>query len=138
MYGVGQVRPCLIRILGLLVANVASSLHGASFEHVEQRKQDVMRREPDSLAQKAVQIGANGESVDLKGGPPIVIGAAELQEGTVRSVGVTTNDVSGHPMVAHWHLQNLENNANTFEKTSGQAEYDAEALTEHKNVMSMK
>jgi len=47
-------------------------------------------------------------------------------------------DSAGHPLVAHWHLENVANNANTFEKTAGNDEYDAEALTEHGNVMSIK
>jgi len=46
--------------------------------------------------------------------------------------------VKGHPLVAHWHLDNVANNANTFEKISGKDEYDAEALTSHGNVMSIK
>jgi len=49
----------------------------------------------------------------------------------------STNKKS-HPLVAHWHLDNVANNANTFEKISGKDEYDAEALTEHGNVMSIK
>lgn len=50
-------------------------------------------------------------------------------------------DSDAHPLVAHWHLDppgSVSNNANTFEKISGNDEYDAEALTEHGNVMSIK
>lgn len=50
-------------------------------------------------------------------------------------------DSASHPLVAHWHLDppgSVANNANTFEKISGNDEYDAEALTEHGNVMSIK
>lgn len=57
---------------------------------------------------------------------------------TQRSGAGEKLDYSNHPLIAHWHLENCENNANVFTKTSGNAEYDSEALTEHGNVMSIK
>lgn len=92
----------------------------------------MIRKEPSpSLVQRdrreAVEVGADAEFRPIQASSPGV-GLAQREK----------LDFSNHPLIAHWHLENCENNANTFTKTSGNAEYDAEALTEHKSVMSIK
>lgn len=126
MAGVGCRRQVLFFVVCSLLAHAATSLHDAPIK-------EIVRRESEAMS--AFEIGADGA---LKGGPPVVIGSAELAEKSVRTVGVSVNDGAGHPLVAHWHLSNIENNANVFTKSSGASEYDAEALTEHKNVMALK
>jgi len=152
MMVVGRRHQLLISIAGLLVANVASNkvgLQAASFSsegdlsffaRATETLSKMVRREPESKPESLAE-GEDWVQVGSKvavAGPPIVIGSAELAEKSVRTVEVSVNDESGHPLIAHWHLSNVENNANTFTKSSGAAEYDAEALTEHKNVMSLK
>lgn len=44
-----------------------------------------------------------------------------------------------HPLIMEWREEdNIANDANTFTKLSGAAEYDGESCTRHNNVMSMK
>lgn len=124
----------------MLLAHVTRSLQGATLAgEANSVVSRFVRREPEtqSLTEREDSVEGHSDGT-LKGGPPIVIGSVELQEKSVRTVEVSTNDASGHPLIAHWHLSNIENNANVFTKSSGAAEYDAEALTEHKNVMALK
>jgi len=81
---------------------------------------DLMRREG------VMEINPDGSLVDL--------GVHEAAS----SVEVSAPDKDGHRTVAKWHLVNLENNGNMFTKTAGGAGYDAQALTEANNVMSIK
>jgi len=121
-------RLCLIS--GFLLANVVGGVA------------NVVRREPSVSESRASEVGANGafqQVTAAKGESPIVIGSAELEEEDARTtVNVANASAHTHPAVAVWHLTGIENNANTFTKTAGNAAYDAEALTEHKNVVSIK
>lgn len=83
---------------------------------------------------KSVEIAAHAAFKLAPGTGPEPKGT-ELSQ---RDSGASVIDSAGHPLVAHWHLENIANNANTFEKISGNDQYDAEALTQHGNVMSIK
>lgn len=74
-------------------------------------------------------------SVSLDTGKSVVVGAHGAL--TQRAGNANIAATSSHPLVAHWHLDNVINNANIFEKVSGAGEYDAQATTSHGNVMSI-
>lgn len=107
-----------------LATTSGSKLHGS----LEAEK--FMRKEMPS---KAVAVGA-GASFISSSNPQGELAQQDADEQIVDSASRS----NAHPLVAHWHLDNVNNNANVFEKISGNSEYDAEALTSHGNVMSVK
>lgn len=117
------------RAAGLTLLQLAASLQAGDL--------NLIRRELVHPHGSFVDTGAKESAVRLAG-HPAVIGSAELEQGSAKLVAMDTVDSRGHPLVAHWHLVNLENNANTFTKTAGNAEYDAQALTDTESVMSIK
>jgi len=124
-----------IHISLVLVATAVSLGAGVQIE-TDAESAKLMRKEPSRGWVKHGKTIVLNQNAGLHNKPHRSISPGELtQEGSNEFAGYTSEN---HPLVAHWHLENTENNANTFTKTAGNAEYDAQALTEHENVMAIK
>lgn len=100
-------------IVAMAVGSSAASGHFAAAAENKVLQKNYMRKETRSQALEVVELAQPTADASLI-------------------------DSANHPLVAHWHLDNINNNANTFEKISGNDAYDAEAVTQHGNVMSIK
>lgn len=131
MYGAANRWLSLFPIAGLLLVNftIVVAAGGASLEPGD-GETSFMRKE--APASKSLEVGPHASMKSLS--------QARNQSAmlTQRTAVTSVQSSAGHPLIAHWHLNNVANDANTFVKISGNDEYDAEALTEHGNVMSIK
>lgn len=132
------------RIAGFLVALLSTGISsGASLHsHVVdyrasedasswRRTSNLLSRTTDSLLRKETDaLSSMGKDSLLEIQP----NAAFIQ---IRR-GSDYSDASNHPLVAQWHLKDMQNNVNIFTKTTGSAGYNSEALTQHGNVMGLK
>jgi hypothetical protein len=101
-----------------------------------------MRDDADDL--KSFEIGARAA---LKPVADSVLqdAATPQRKGRIVNIELLTTMASsdeankelGHPLIAQWHMINTHNNANTIEKIAGGTGFDAEASTEHPNVMKI-
>lgn len=89
---------------------------------------------PAKVNTKAAFDGPPGPHVRSAQG----FGPALLQQ-TPGQPGAELIDSKSHPLIMEWREEdNVANDANTFTKLKGSAEYDGESVTRHDNVMSMK
>jgi len=96
---------------------------GAASVHADLSSNTVMRKEKAAVGAESMEVRSNAA---FKPG--------QLVE---RPSEANASLAPAHPLMARWHLSNTLNNANTFTKNAGNAEYDAEAVTTHENVMSI-
>lgn len=116
------------------MATLASAEHvsmivSSSGAVTQARADSVVRKE----AHRAMEVDSHGHIQEAQ---PSHSGLAERSQPQEIIDSATAS--SNHPLVAHWHLDNIENKANVFMKTSGKQQYDAEAMTQHSNVMSIR